>query len=403
MSAQYGGDEIGALILDPGSHTIRAGFAGEDTPKCIIPAAYGISTLKSSDRYYGDAKIHQPRPNLEIKSYMNNGLIEDFDAASHCWSHIFDHGLRVKTSEQPLMITEPAWNQSALREKSLEIAFEKLHVPASYLLKSAVAAAFAAGKSTALVVDVGHSVASVTPVYDGLVLKRGMQKQEYAGEALNEAVNQVFKARNIEIPPHFSVRSKGSAEDGKGAVLNMPEGLADSFLTAERTRVVEEFKETVLQVYEAQYNDSQVEQRPARIFEFPTGHQVPFKAERFKISEALFSSDDTHTSIQGMIKTALESTDVDTRPLLLQNVIVTGGSTLIPGFEARLQHEILQLFPGAKLRIHGAGNTVERKCAGWLGGSILGSLGTFHQLWISKSEWEEHGPSRIEFLEKRCK
>lgn len=33
---------------------------------------------------------------------------------------------------------------------------------------------FACGKPTALVVDIGSAVASVTPVIDGLVLKKGM-------------------------------------------------------------------------------------------------------------------------------------------------------------------------------------------------------------------------------------
>lgn len=40
------------------------------------------------------------------------------------------------------------------------------------------------------------------------------------------------------------------------------------------------------------------------------------------------------------------------------------------------------------MKIHAPGNPTERKYGGWLGGSILASLGTFHQLWISKEEWQ---------------
>ena len=39
-------------------------------------------------------------------------------------------------------------------------------------------------------------------------------------------------------------------------------------------------------------------------------------------------------------------------------------------------------------KIHAPGNPIERKYGAWLGGSILASLGTFHQLWISKEEWQ---------------
>ena len=35
----FGADEVGALVFDFGSHSIRAGYAGEDTPKvqtCVL-------------------------------------------------------------------------------------------------------------------------------------------------------------------------------------------------------------------------------------------------------------------------------------------------------------------------------------------------------------------------------
>ncbi len=56
--------------------------------------------------------------------------------------------------------------------------------------------------------------------------------------------------------------------------------------------------------------------------------------------------------------------------------------------------------PGQKVKIHSPGNYVERRYSSWIGGSILSSLGTFHQLWISKQEWEEHGNT---IVHARCK
>lgn len=49
----------------------------------------------------------------------------------------------------------------------------------------------------------------------------------------------------------------------------------------------------------------------------------------------------------------------------------------------------------SKIKIHAAGNTTERKSSSWLGGSILASLGTFHQLWVSRKEYEEFGDSIV--------
>jgi actin-related protein len=38
----------------------------------------------------------------------------------------------------------------------------------------------------------------------------------------------------------------------------------------------------------------------------------------------------------------------------------------------------------------------EKKFSPWLGGSILSSLGSFQQMWMSKQEYEEHGAIMIE-------
>ena len=39
----YGGDEVGALVFDPGHFSMRVGYAGEDTPKSEIPSVVGVS------------------------------------------------------------------------------------------------------------------------------------------------------------------------------------------------------------------------------------------------------------------------------------------------------------------------------------------------------------------------
>ena len=39
----YGGDEVGALVFDPGHFSMRVGYAGEDSPKSEIPSHVGTS------------------------------------------------------------------------------------------------------------------------------------------------------------------------------------------------------------------------------------------------------------------------------------------------------------------------------------------------------------------------
>jgi actin-related protein len=49
----YGGDEVGALVFDPGHYSMRVGYAGEDSPKTEIPSAVGIS--EEADKIKSDA------------------------------------------------------------------------------------------------------------------------------------------------------------------------------------------------------------------------------------------------------------------------------------------------------------------------------------------------------------
>ena len=41
---ERGADEVSALVVDIGSSTLRAGYAGDDTPKAVIPTCYGYTT-----------------------------------------------------------------------------------------------------------------------------------------------------------------------------------------------------------------------------------------------------------------------------------------------------------------------------------------------------------------------
>jgi len=108
------------------------------------------------------------------------------------------------------------------------------------------------------------------------------------------------------------------------------------------------------------------------------------------------------TGVHQMIYDAVTKCDVDIRRELYNNVIVTGGNSLLPGFHERLANELPEVAPQQmpyKVKITSTPNTTERKFSVWIGGSILASLGTFQQMWVSKAEYEEHGRS---IVERKC-
>lgn len=232
---QYGGDEVGAVVLDIGSYAVRAGsvvppsssssshvttadlclplarsYAGEDAPKAVFPSAYAAVPTSTPDAaasasYIHGNSAHLYRPHAAIHNFVQDGIVADWDAASRAVEHAFAQRLRLDSLEEyPLLATEASWNPKENKELLCELAFEKWNAPAYYAVDKAVMSAsvqpsllsflssrrvrwslnsfapgalrFAAGKGSALVIDIGDELMSITPVYDGFVLRKGEQR-----------------------------------------------------------------------------------------------------------------------------------------------------------------------------------------------------------------------------------
>jgi len=66
---------------------------------------------------------------------------------------------------------------------------------------------------------------------------------------------------------------------------------------------------------------------------------------------------------------------------------------MFEGIDDGMEKEIRALAPASmKVKIV---DPPERKYSVWIGGSILASLSTFQQMWISKEEYDESGPSIV--------
>lgn len=70
---------------------------------------------------------------------------------------------------------------------------------------------------------------------------------------------------------------------------------------------------------------------------------------------------------------------------------------MCPGFADRLELELRALVP-RPIRVKILAPP-ERKFLSWIGGSILGSLSTFQQQWITQEMYQEVGPG---IVHRRC-
>ena len=101
----------------------------------------------------------------------------------------------------------------------------------------------------------------------------------------------------------------------------------------------------------------------------------------------------TCKSIQDLTWQSVKTSDMDIRKPLVQNIILSGGSSMYEGIADRLKSEIANLAPsGAEVRVVAS---ADRKYAVWRGASTLASLSTFSSSWVTKADYDEHGASVI--------
>jgi len=108
--------------------------------------------------------------------------------------------------------TIPTKEQEKQRSQMLEVLFESLSAPASYIAPTSMLSSFAYGRQTALVVDIGHSGSSVTPVVDGYCLSNGSVRSGRGGKWLGDVQQSVLEG----------------GWDVNGSVINKWNGWGDS-------------------------------------------------------------------------------------------------------------------------------------------------------------------------------
>ena len=95
------------IVLDNGSGTIRAGFAGEDLPKCYFPSFVGrpkhlrvLAGALEGDVFIGQ-KAQELRGLLKIRYPLEHGIVTDWDDMERIWQYVYTEELKTLSEEVP--------------------------------------------------------------------------------------------------------------------------------------------------------------------------------------------------------------------------------------------------------------------------------------------------------------
>jgi actin-related protein len=367
-----------ALVLDNGTGMCKAGFAGDEAPSSVFPCVIGrpkhleVMDVNHQDTFVGDdAQIK--RGILDISYPIEHGIVLDWDDMEKIWHHTFYNELRVDPDQHPVLLTEAPMNPKANRERITQMMFETFNVPAMYISIQAILSLYAAGRTTGCVVDSGDGVTHIVPVYDGYVIPHAIQRINLAGRDLTEYMAKLLTERGY------------------------------SFTSSAEMEIVRDIKELMTYValdFDEEMKKAKDSGELEKSYELPDGNVICLANERFRCPEVLFRPSLIGKECLGMHESThktIMTCDIDLRKDMYENIVMSGGTTMYPGINERLTKELVGLAPnGIKVRIV---TPPERKYSVWIGGSILSSLNTFQDIWVTREEYDEAGP---EIIHRKC-
>eukprot|EP01071_Lankesteria_metandrocarpae_P000237 Lankesteria_metandrocarpae@DN10375_c0_g1_i1.p1 len=376
IKSQY--DEVIAnqpVVIDNGSGVMKAGFAGDDSPKCTFQSFVGrpkhqrvMAGAVEGDVFVG-SKAEELRGLLRLKYPLRHGIVEDWNDIETLWANVYSE-LKINSEEHPVLLTEAPLNPRRNREKAAEVFFDTFHSPALFVSVQAVLALYASGRTTGVVLDSGDGVTHAVPVYEGFALQHAISRSDVAGRDVTHYLCQHLRR------------------------------IGHVFHTSAEMEIVRSIKESTCYIAFNPHKEDHDEHNKAVVnasqsgypYTLPDGTQIIVGPERYRAPEIMFNPAIIgleYAGIHEQLGMSIAKSDLDLRKTLYSQIVLAGGSTMFPGFGDRLLNEIRKLAPkDIKIRISAP---PERKLSTWLGGSILASLATFKKMWVSKQEYEAEG------------
>ncbi|PKY05894.1 actin family protein [Aspergillus campestris IBT 28561] len=433
------------FVIDNGAHTMKAGYAPDSVPSddgsqllstcATIPNAL---TKTRNNRVYIGSQLHthvKDWNELMFRRPVEKGYIVNWEAEKEIWEHsFFDEktarkDLRIASPEETTLVLTEAPNALPILQKNAdEIVMEEWGfggyfrtIGPSLNAWNEIQSLFGdplvqnpdgpiSPAECLLVVDSGFSHTTVTPVYKGRPLQRGIRRLDLGGKHLTNYLKEMVSMRQYNMVDETYIMN-----DVKEAVCfvsnNFP-GEMEQAWKGNRKRSQPDPSEGVVVDYVLPDPNAGVKgfMRPhdpllnlKKRKSTLSGSETALLSEdvlvlgneRFTVPEILFTPGDIgmkQAGIPDMILQSLSVLPTGLHPAFLANVLVVGGNALLPGFMDRLETELRQTASTeCVVRVRRPQDPIR---FAWLGGARFATnKEELKRVAITRQEYQENGSS----------
>ena len=346
------------LVIDHGSYMTKAGFASEGYPKLIFPSVVAYSP-ELTRPFIGEEAISYNANNAEKKFPVVHNTVWDWLAMKEIFKYVYQK-LHIDPKTTPVLIGEPTQNVPENRKNVIKYFFEELQVPKLLILKQSEMILHTMWSKTGLVLEIGHSTGYCVPYYEGFEITPAIRKFTIQGSWVLDQINRLIETKRQNPLDIYSLGRK----------------LEDIFYIANNYDLEIQYHERGLAIEDLQ-----------RPFNLDSTTHIMLGVERFKIPELIFQPKLYGYNSPNLVDIILESImecSLDIRKSITENIIVSGGTTKLSGFDLRLKRELSQEFPSdylIKINAH-----PKREWTSFLAGNALMDKGLLDRFWHKSME-----------------
>ena len=375
--------QLRPLIIEIGSQNFRFGWAGDDFPDIIAPSVYVDNNdyLFTSDVIDGledifitEKKAENQLFGHEALKYSNILKIHFFKKESNYnvfMKYFYHHYKQLNIAEenhfkQPIIIITPFVISELEKTKLQDIFFNVFDFPSLLFLSESQGILATLRQTSGVVINMGEVNTTITTFLHGFSNAMARDIYPIAGKELTSYFLNLILTRK-----------------GSGKTVYLDKILAKE-IKDKLSLCIFNSDEEIKRIKDGltKYN---------RTIDLPDGSSLEINTERFMLVEPLFNPSLIHIDYLGLpeaVSKVIKFWDRENWEIIVPNIIIAGGGSLIPGLEKRLKLEIAKHFSD---RMKDKINVIAvsgRETIGWIGSSVLWAQDKLKKGWIQNPNHE---------------